>query len=238
MARARGFTLIELLVAISIIALLIGLLLPALAGIRVAAQRVKCLSNVHQQGIAVLAFAQDHKGRLPHIRHTPDDSLNNPHEAYWWHHHRDGPRNLGHMWESGHLTEPRVLYCPSFNTVGFTLKDYEPWPKLARPPGFGDTGIRLSYYFNPRQERRGVPRTYQTMRDLEPGRILITDVIHSPEATSHIEAPGWSVLSGDGSARFVISQEALDTIMHAGGQVASGNWFHFNQVLDTLEQAD
>ncbi|MEM9883056.1 MAG: DUF1559 domain-containing protein [Planctomycetota bacterium] len=61
----RAFTLIELLVAISIIALLIGLLLPALAGARVAARSTQCKSQLRQLGIAFETYAEAHKGIVP-----------------------------------------------------------------------------------------------------------------------------------------------------------------------------
>ncbi len=57
----RGFTLIELLVVISIIALLISILLPALGNARKASQAVVCLSNLRQVGIGVSLYAMDNK---------------------------------------------------------------------------------------------------------------------------------------------------------------------------------
>ena len=69
----RAFTLIELLVVISIIALLVGILLPALGAARRSAQRTVCKSNLRQFGILATAFATDNKGVLPRC-FSPNDS--------------------------------------------------------------------------------------------------------------------------------------------------------------------
>ncbi|MCC6580253.1 MAG: DUF1559 domain-containing protein [Phycisphaeraceae bacterium] len=62
----RGFTLIELLVVISIIALLIAILLPALQGAREAANTTRCGNNVRQIILGVMAYAADYKNTFPH----------------------------------------------------------------------------------------------------------------------------------------------------------------------------
>ena len=61
-----GFTLVELLVVIGIIALLVGILLPALSKARKAAQEVKCLNNLRQLCLGVFMYADSQKGSLPY----------------------------------------------------------------------------------------------------------------------------------------------------------------------------
>ncbi len=58
--RRRGFTLIELLVVVSVIALLIALLLPAIVGARDAAQSTECLAQLRQIGIVYSVYEEDY----------------------------------------------------------------------------------------------------------------------------------------------------------------------------------
>ncbi len=69
MNKKRGFTLVELLVVISIIALLIGLLLPALSKVRKSAQELKCLTNVRgiHQGLVNWAQSNDESYPIPSV---------------------------------------------------------------------------------------------------------------------------------------------------------------------------
>ncbi len=80
---ARAFTLVELLVVVAIIAVLIALLLPALNKAREQANRVACLGNLRQIGLAAVMYAGENRGSFPLECITPNGANAWAKGTYW-----------------------------------------------------------------------------------------------------------------------------------------------------------
>ena len=108
MTRKRpGFTLIELLVVISIIALLIAMLLPAMKRTKEQGRRTQCASNLKQIGLGYFIYAVEAKGSTP-------ANLTYSYEPYILYHFTGREwYNDGILYRDEYVSTGRVFFCPS-----------------------------------------------------------------------------------------------------------------------------
>jgi prepilin-type N-terminal cleavage/methylation domain-containing protein/prepilin-type processing-associated H-X9-DG protein len=97
--KNKAFTLIELLVVIAIIAILAGMLLPALSKAKEAGKKTYCLNNLKQLSLSVTMYADEHESKYP-PRGAPGSNLNLLSNTW--------PATLGPFYENN-----KILLCPS-----------------------------------------------------------------------------------------------------------------------------
>jgi prepilin-type N-terminal cleavage/methylation domain-containing protein len=209
--QSKAFTLIELLVVIAIISLLVSILLPSLNRAKELARRVICASNQHGQGTAVLLYAGNHQDHLPPMHngsygnnqvcnHFARNFLDG--DGYWW--------NYGMLWKEEYIGDGRLFFCPSqpWKFYQYEINADPQFPTLVSGgPGSG-TYVRISYMFNPMAaDTVDRPRRCTRSGDLNDSIMLGVDVVLHENSNAHADAPGWNVMSGDGSVRFAVSPE-------------------------------
>jgi|GEM_PF-3279123 len=130
LSRPSAFTLIELLVVISIIALLVALLLPALSGARARGQQIKCAAQLRQISFLLLAYREDHNNYFNPLYQSVQDPVTSNFYGRAFPHRLTRYMNKHSAYSNGRVNSGtdtakegyHLFYCPAQEL--YTRSDY------------------------------------------------------------------------------------------------------------------
>jgi prepilin-type N-terminal cleavage/methylation domain-containing protein len=167
-----GFTMIELLVVITIIAMMISLLLPALSRARGLAQRVQCATNLRSIGQSIMIYAANNQNQYPCNSTLAKTGFEMPFRSMINGTQQNGqpaPAGLGLLYTTQMMTNPTMFYCSQPGFYGpYCTVDGQYLPALVKNGGtinWGSVAYGYCYYYQIRQVQFGrLPSTFSTVQ--------------------------------------------------------------------------
>ena len=189
-AALRAFTILELLVVISIASILTAILMPTLARVREAAERVQCASNLRQIGCALIDYGDDHRDRLPSLEVVQTTQfMPSPKFAEAMaltNLQGGGADGLGRLLlgptTGAYLGTPAVLYCPCHRGD----HPFERYERALMKIGPREAGAPIYCNYHYRGTFDPVTRRHMP-RPLPPETILVVDGLRTRSDFSHVD---------------------------------------------------
>ena len=250
--KAAAFTLIELLVVIGIIAVLLSILLPTLAKVRLQALNANCASNLRQIVQACQIYAAENRGCLPPRFREGKQNYDQPFWSYLVQDINDAkvPRyGLGLLYELKYAKTEKIFYCPGGRAHPNHNLDEFPQPWMSDK----SINYRTSYAFNPHYALKTPGDTASPKLTAYPRinhkdwkyKALALDLISSSEKISHFSGnekiASWNVAYADGHVTLARSKLVQEEMKKRGridddkGQTSNFNWGLMDDYRDMLE---
>ncbi len=262
--RCGGFTLLELLVVVSIIAMLMAILMPAVRKAHEQAKRLLCANHLKNIGAAIFMYSDIYDGRLPYapdVKNNVDNLFGAdyasgvrewPHVVYVRSGNQTKPVGLGFLHHAGLIKQGKMFYCPS-NRGPYLYEHYNsppPWGTLPQefnlncPTCHEWVRIGYTYYAKSLTVRENIKGELHQLRaftitDLDQSRPMVTDGISTMQGPLTHGVPGkfggLNVVFGDGHVKFCTNENAVNVEWFPEYEVLNPASPYFHIILEALQ---